>query len=74
MNLTRYNHSVPPNRVSCKNGFTWDGVAMAASSRHSGGVNVLMGDGAVRFVNDSTDENLWRAVGTIAASDETAGF
>ena len=74
MNLTRYNHLVPPNRVSCKNGFTWDGVAMTASSRHSDGVNLLMGDGAVKFVGASVDEKVWQAAGTIAASDKGIAF
>ncbi len=36
----------------------------AARSRHSGGVNVLMADGAVRFVFDDIDLPLWRAMST----------
>lgn len=72
MNWTRYNHVVPPNRISCKRGITWDGSAMAASSRHSGGVNVLMGDGAVHFVSETIDAEVWRTLGTIAGG-EVAG-
>ena len=41
----------------------------AARSRHSGGVNVLMGDGSVRFVKDSINFQAWRARGTTAGSD-----
>lgn len=74
MNWTRYNHLLPPNRIACKNGFTWDGVAEPASSRHPGGVNVLFGDGAVRFVAATVDDQLWRATGTIAGSDQSMSF
>ena len=74
MNWTRYNHVVPPNRIACKNGLTWDGVAMPASSRHPGGVNLLMGDGSVRFANDAVNADLWRALGTIAGEEPIEGF
>lgn len=74
MNWTRYNHVLPPNRISCKNGFTWDGVIMTASSRHNGGVNVVLGDGSMRFVADTVDSDLWRGLGTIGGSDQTPGL
>jgi len=32
-----------------------DHVSVSASSRHQGGVHVLMGDGAVKFVTDSIE-------------------
>ncbi|GIW90305.1 MAG: prepilin-type N-terminal cleavage/methylation domain-containing protein [Pirellulaceae bacterium] len=69
MNWTRYNHLLPPNRIACKNGLTWDGTAMPASSWHRGGVNLLLGDGAVRFVSDTIDEKVWMAAGTIAGQE-----
>jgi prepilin-type N-terminal cleavage/methylation domain-containing protein/prepilin-type processing-associated H-X9-DG protein len=37
---------------------------IAASSYHTGGVNVGMGDGSVRFVRDSIDFVNWRATGS----------
>lgn len=74
MNWTRYNHVVNPNRVSCKNGITWDGVANAATSRHIGGVNVLMGGGAVRFVSENVNTDVWRALGTINGRDSSGDF
>ena len=74
MNWTRYNHMFPPNRLSCKDGFTWDGVAMTATSRHRGGVNVLLGDGATRFVNEQLDEQVWRALGTIRGGETVSEF
>jgi len=74
MNWTRYNHLLPPNRIGCKRGLTWDGSAMTASSRHPGGVNAVMGDAAVHFISDSIDADVWRAVGTIAGGDQGPKF
>lgn len=68
-NWTRYNHLLPPNRPSCKNGLTWNGVAMTASSRHPGGVHLLLGDGAVRFVRESVDPSVWSALATIRGGE-----
>lgn len=34
------------------------------TSRHSGGVNFLFGDGSVRFITDSIDGNTWVKLGT----------
>jgi prepilin-type N-terminal cleavage/methylation domain-containing protein/prepilin-type processing-associated H-X9-DG protein len=39
---------------------------LAASSYHSGGVNVCMADGSVRFVTDSVEFQIWQAAGTRA--------
>jgi prepilin-type N-terminal cleavage/methylation domain-containing protein/prepilin-type processing-associated H-X9-DG protein len=44
----------------------------AARSRHPGGVNVLLVDGAVRPVNDDVDPVVWRALST-RAGDEVIG-
>lgn len=74
MNWTRYNHVLTPNKISCKNGITWSGVAMAATSRHPGGVNVLKGDASVTFVSETIDKETWRAMGTIAAGETVAGL
>jgi len=65
MNWTRYNHLMTPGRQSCKNGLTWDGVGMAATSRHSNGVVMALGDGTVRFIRNEIDRSVWRALGTI---------
>ncbi len=46
----------PPNSPSCN--MAWisiEGGPLAASSRHQGGVHVLMGDGAVKFITDSIE-------------------
>ncbi|QDU62657.1 hypothetical protein Pan216_35240 [Planctomycetes bacterium Pan216] len=45
-----------------------------ARSYHPGGVHVLLGDGAVKFVGDSIDGTVWRGIGTIAGNEITNGF
>lgn len=72
MNWTRYNHLLPPNRPSCKNGITWEGVAMTASSKHDGGVNILMGDASVRFINEDVDSVIWSATASIRGREPIA--
>jgi len=67
-----YNHLLVPNRHSCTNGplFDWAGDdIITASSLHPGGVNVAMGDGSVKFVNDRIARSVWRAVGSRAGSE-----
>jgi prepilin-type processing-associated H-X9-DG protein len=41
-------------------------IAIAARSRHPGGVNVLLGDGHVGFYVDEVDLVAWQALATIA--------
>ena len=72
-----YNTIQTPNRHSCVNGETGTGrasefAAITASSLHTGGVNVAMADGSVRFVSDSIDRSVWRAIGT-RNGNETVG-
>ena len=58
-----YQHILPPNTRSCG----WLPslrASMTPSSRHTGGVNLLLGDGSVRFVRDGIDLATWRAVGS----------
>ena len=42
---------------------------IAARSYHSGGVDVLMGDGSVRFVKNSINLSVWRDVSSIAGGE-----
>jgi prepilin-type N-terminal cleavage/methylation domain-containing protein len=43
-----------------------------ARSPHTGGVHVVLGDGAVRFVSDNISNLTWNALGT-RANDDTVG-
>lgn len=67
---TLYNHVATPNRTSCagtpfpNNDMTNMSMQVSPSSRHTGGVQVMTGDGAVHFLGDSVDTNVWRAMGT----------
>ncbi len=67
---TLYNHYHVPNAA------TWDCMNLqqqkalsAPRSMHPGGVVVLLCDGSVRFISNSIDQSLWRAVAT-RRSDE----
>ncbi|TWU18406.1 DUF1559 domain-containing protein [Allorhodopirellula heiligendammensis] len=50
-----FNTILPPNGLMCMETNNFNNGLLSASSRHQGGVHVLMGDGAVRFVTDSID-------------------
>ena len=78
---TWYNHAVTPNAptTDCDSnsppGFAAfpAGGVYKANSHHRGGVNVLMMDGAVRFVADGIDLSVWRAAAS-RADGETVAF
>jgi prepilin-type N-terminal cleavage/methylation domain-containing protein len=74
MNWTRYNHLLPPGNPSCKNGLTWNGVAMTATSWHPGGVNLLLGDGSTRFVKSSVNASVWSALATINGNEVVGDY
>ena len=69
MCCTTYNHVAGPNSATCAGmGFPGSMANMAMqvppSSAHPGGVNAVMGDGSVRFLQDSINLATWRALGT----------
>jgi len=69
MCCTSYNHVAPPNDKTCAGiGFTGSMANMSMqvppSSRHPGGVNMLMGDSSVKFIKNSVSLPTWRALGT----------
>jgi prepilin-type N-terminal cleavage/methylation domain-containing protein/prepilin-type processing-associated H-X9-DG protein len=67
---TYYTQIMPPNTWSCEydTGYQPNG-ALTASSRHSGGVNVLFCDGSVRFVKSTISPPTWWALGSIAGGE-----
>jgi prepilin-type N-terminal cleavage/methylation domain-containing protein/prepilin-type processing-associated H-X9-DG protein len=56
-------HVTPPNTRSC-GFFIVNRAVMPPSSKHPGGVNLLLGDGSVKFIKDSINLQVWRALGT----------
>jgi prepilin-type N-terminal cleavage/methylation domain-containing protein/prepilin-type processing-associated H-X9-DG protein len=46
----------------------------AVRSNHTGGANVLLSDGSVRFVRESVDLGVWRAASTRAGGEVQADF
>jgi prepilin-type processing-associated H-X9-DG protein len=78
MSMTLMNTVVTPNsklalwnvcRDTCKSCGPDDSIFSNAQSNHPGGVNVLFGDGSVRFVKDSISPQTWMAIGTRANSE-----
>ncbi len=77
-NFTWYNHAVGPNApvTDCSSvSFPKplltvnSGGVYKANSYHSGGVNSMLMDGSARFVADSIDLDVWRALGTRAGKE-----
>ena len=72
MHTTVYNHVLAPNSRTpdCAAGHT----AVTARSYHAGGVNLLMCDGAVRFVGESIDLHVWRAIASCHGGEVVGEF
>jgi prepilin-type processing-associated H-X9-DG protein len=74
-----YNHTLPPNwnKLSTAQQYNCGDTTISyfhisASSYHTGGVNIGLADGSVRFVRDSIDFSTWQSIGS-RAGGETAG-
>jgi prepilin-type N-terminal cleavage/methylation domain-containing protein/prepilin-type processing-associated H-X9-DG protein len=59
---TIYFHVGLPNSRSCM--YPGGRIATTANSAHTGGVNVAMADGSVRFVSNTISLATWRAIGS----------
>ncbi len=87
---TSFQTILPPNSISCSTaGENGNGIH-SATSRHSGGVQVLMADGAVKFITENIDSGspslapgvtngrhnygLWGGLGTRSTGDQLGEF
>ena len=78
----------PPNDAACRGGsgpcadqVSWvddlarnEPGARGVSSAHTGGAQILFGDGSVHFVNDSMDLGIWRGAGTMSNGEVLGEF
>jgi prepilin-type N-terminal cleavage/methylation domain-containing protein/prepilin-type processing-associated H-X9-DG protein len=68
-----YSHIMAPNTQACVfstgSSASTDNTIIGVSSRHSGGINVGMLDGSVRFVKSSVSNTAWWALGTKAGNE-----
>ncbi|QDT97768.1 DUF1559 domain-containing protein [Gimesia aquarii] len=73
VNDTGYNHFRNPNsRMNdCYSRFA---SSKSARSRHIGGVNVLLGDGAVRFISENISLEIWQALASISGGEVIGEF
>jgi prepilin-type N-terminal cleavage/methylation domain-containing protein/prepilin-type processing-associated H-X9-DG protein len=78
MSMSLFNTVATPNsplapfsacRDSCPGCGPDDSIFSNAQSYHPGGVNVLFGDGGVRFVKNSVSPQTWMALGTKAGGE-----
>jgi len=76
--MSMFHTVIPPNAKnapwnSCRSGCGGcgpdDSTFTNAQSQHSGGVNVLMTDGSVRFIKDSISQITWMQIGTKANNE-----
>ena len=70
---TLYNHVLGPNSPTpdCANRH---GQAVTARSMHPGAVNLVLGDGSLRSINQSIDVSLWRALASINGGETIGAF
>jgi prepilin-type processing-associated H-X9-DG protein len=69
--VTQNCNNQPARNLPCvDNGGAWN--IQAARSRHTGGVNAVMGDGSVRFVHNSINIDTWRALSTTQGGEVTS--
>jgi prepilin-type N-terminal cleavage/methylation domain-containing protein/prepilin-type processing-associated H-X9-DG protein len=67
--LTGLCDNMPVQQLGCVSNANEGQDFNGARSRHPGGVNMVFGDGSVRFVKNSISPTTWLALGSIAAGE-----
>jgi prepilin-type N-terminal cleavage/methylation domain-containing protein/prepilin-type processing-associated H-X9-DG protein len=71
---TGFDHHYTPNTQTSDCTTRGGGNWKAARSYHTGGVNLLLADGSVRFVRDAVNPQTWAAVGTRAGGEVVGDY
>lgn len=61
--------SEPGQNLSCTDNDSDQGAHAGARSRHPGGINVLLGDGSVRFLKNTINMPVWLGLNTISGGE-----
>ncbi|MFO0822352.1 MAG: DUF1559 domain-containing protein [Gemmataceae bacterium] len=71
LNMTYYTHTVPPNYTGrdCMSSLLPTNIHLAARGAHTGGVNVVLADGSVKFISNNIPFANWQAAGTRAGGE-----
>lgn len=69
-----YCNSADPFNPPCQVSTTSQPTMFASRSLHPGGVQVLLGDGSVRFVSENINLATWRALGTARGKEPLGEF
>jgi prepilin-type N-terminal cleavage/methylation domain-containing protein/prepilin-type processing-associated H-X9-DG protein len=69
----KYCYDRPELNLPCA-ASTADQTTAAARSRHPGGVNVLLADGSVHFINQGINLDTWQALGSISGGEVPGDF
>lgn len=71
---TGYNHLAPPNSNTCANNGDSQGGSLSVASYHSGGANVAIADGSVKFMSSKIDVSTWRSLGSRNGAESNNAF
>jgi prepilin-type processing-associated H-X9-DG protein len=74
MGSNMYNHVLPINHHSCISHGDGLRAAYTAGSRHPGGANILFVDGHIRFLPDTINLAVWRALGSRNGGEVLSGY
>jgi prepilin-type processing-associated H-X9-DG protein len=67
--------NLPNMNLPCIDGDSGPNNTVASRSRHTGGVNVAMGDGSIRFIRNTVDLlTVWRPLATISGGEVIPNF